>query len=433
MKTLILLFLVCFAGTQDLQAQAKDTSWLRQNTWAFENFDDTNVSWNIFRQTFIGVAPSPSGDFDLVFYNDLYKNTLFNPGNCFGMDVLEMLIMEDGGYAGYCHPPGMYAILPDTVRGGPLDPALHQAINIAHGNQITEGFISFVIDVFSTDKFRDGNYVFDMVNQYLAQGDQPVISIAPTISPSGGGHVLVPYYEDTLDANTRRIFCYNPNRSIFTSPYNPDHLDYTNGTNFITIKSDGTWSYDFNYPPKPLWTGNPSSGGLIMAIPLSVAGRKDRLPQSLFADATKAISTIFIFGKDVRVRQITNLRNGRRFFNAQGTDPEQDPRKRFKTVAPFIPMGGSLHPETGGPAAVYFVRGGDPFQVAVQAKGKYKIKIIADGQYMEREGTGDGDVRVFRAPTRRRQQTAPRLRPEARPVHAGTSPFPVETSRAFRD
>ena len=57
-------------------AQSEDTAWVRENTWAFHNFDTSNVPWADFRSTFVGVAPSPAGDFDQIFYNQLYKNKL---------------------------------------------------------------------------------------------------------------------------------------------------------------------------------------------------------------------------------------------------------------------------------------------------------------------------------------------------------------------
>lgn len=405
MKQCILICAVFFCIYECSNAQAKDTAWLLQNTWAFENFDDTNVSWNLFRQSFIGVAPSPSGDFDIAFYEALYKNVLFNPGNCFGMDVTAMLIMQNGGYQGYCHPPFVYPSNPLPAMAGPLDSNLHTLINITHGNQINNGFISYILNLVSTNKNRDGNYAFDMVHKYLAEGDQPVVAISTNISPSDGegGHVLVPYFEDTITLSpiTRRIFVYDPNRSIYAPSTDSSHIFYTLGLNFIKVLSDGSWSYphDTPYTTHPPWTGNPGGGGNCMAIPLSVAGKKDRLPQSLFTSVSQAIGTIFIFGNDVKVKQITDLKNHRHYFNEKGTDEESRPERCMHNVLPFIPLKGKMHPESGSASEVYFIRGNHPFRIAVIAKGPYKVAMIFDGQYIELKGIGNGALHFFHSPS----------------------------------
>jgi hypothetical protein len=384
-------------------AQGKDTAWLLQNTWAFENFSDTNVSWNLFRQSYIGVAPSPSGDFDIAFYDALYKNVLFNPGNCYGMDVTAMIIMQNGGYQGYCHPPFVYA--PKPALNGPQDSMLHTLINITHGYQINNGFISFLLNVISTHNNRNGNYAFDMVHQYLMQGDQPICSISTNLSPADGdgGHVLVPYFEDTITLSplTRRIFVYDPNRSIYAPSTDSTHIYYTLGVNFIKVLSDGTWSYPFksHYLTDPPWTGNPGSGGNCIAIPLSVAGKKDRLPQSLFTSINQAVGTIFIFGNDVKVKQITDLKNHRHYFNKNGTDEEPRPDKRMNNVLPFIPLNGKMHPESGSASQVYFIRGNHPFQLAVLARGAYKVAMNFGGRYIEQKGIGDGTIHFFHSPS----------------------------------
>ena len=405
---LLLAFSCCTCWGGRLRAQPKDTAWVLQNTWAFENFSDSNVSWNIFRQCFIGVSPteSGSGNFDLIFYNDVFKNTLYNPGNCYGMDVMAMLMMVNGGCQGYCHPPYVYPPANNTNYTAPLDPNLHTAINILHGYQISQAFIGFLLDGFSLSTIRDGNQVFAQVHQYLEQGDQPIVSISTGVIPGGdSGHVVVPYFQDTLDANTRRIFVYNPDWSIYKPPGDPDHQVYTQGNNFITIKNDGTWSFPFNYPPAPPWSGSPSSGGLCIAIPLSVAGKKDRLPESLFSDANQAISSIFIFGADVKVRQITDLRSHRRLLNAQGTDLETRPGMRTTNVLPWIPLGGGGRRDPSTVPKVYFVRGDHPMQLSLRVKGPYRVGMLFNGKYVEHKGVGDGSMLVFHSSSKTLRHT----------------------------
>ncbi|TDX01986.1 hypothetical protein [Dinghuibacter silviterrae] len=387
-----------------LKAQPQDTPWLRENTWFFENFDTSNIPWSDFRQSFIGVAPSPAGDFDQIFFNNLYTNTLYKSGLCFGMDVMSMLMMSDGGWAGYCHPPYVYASRASYT--GPLDPNLAQAIIITHGNQINRGFLMFLLDVIASSENRDGNYAYYQVGKYLAQGDQPFVSISKDLNPADGAHVLVPYYED-VQGSIKRIFVYDPNHSIYnyTSPGSHDY--YANGQNFITVQSDGTWSYPFNGIMSPPWTGSPSSGGNCVAIPLSVAGRKDRLPQSLFADAQTAINTIFIFGRRVRVRQVTGA-SGRKYLNRRGTDVQL--RGGLRTILPFQVMGGA----PGDTLHTYFVRGNESQCWEISAVGPYKVEMLYAGQHTVVRGVGDGRVMRFytpRAPARGAARTSLRRPP----------------------
>jgi len=389
MKALLpgLCMMAFLAASPAASAQAVDTPWLRENTWAFGNMDSGNVSWDNFRATFVGVAPNPAGDFDQIFYNDLYKDKLFNAGFCYGMDVMAMLMMSDGGWMGFCHPPYIYPAR--SSLSGALDPKLVQAIMITHGNQINRGFLVFLLDVIAAQENRDGNYAYYQVGKYLAQGDQPVISVSQSLIPTDSAHVLVPYYED-VSGSIKRIFVYDPNRSIYV-PGSDRHDYYANGSNFIAIKSDGTWSYHFNDLSVPPWTGNPSSGGNCIAIPLSVAGRKDRLPQSLFADAQLAINTIFIFGRDVHVRQVTA--GDRRYMNGREV---AFGKNALTTILPFQTSGRNPNDTL----QVYFVRGIEPQCWEIEAHGPYRVEMFYAGQHTAVSGVGNGDRMRFYTPLR---------------------------------
>lgn len=285
-----------------------DTTWVKNNTWYFDNFDDPELPWSLFRETFIGVAPSPSGDFDQLFYDYLYKTELAKSGHCFGMCVLALLLKKNGGYLGFCYPPYTYSgtissIDPDII--GPADPNLQTAIAMVHGNQINHGFLLFLLDVITMAKNRDGRYAFDRVNYYLSKDDPPVISVTKNLSPAGGGHVLIPY-DTRIVSGEKRIYVYDPNHSFYEPGAN-GHDYYVNHENYIAInETTGEWSFNKTYASNPtpdIWTGRPSSGlggdlgsgGNCIVIPLSIAGKKDRLPQSLFADIAEALNKIFIF------------------------------------------------------------------------------------------------------------------------------------------
>lgn len=76
--------------------RAQDPLWVRDNTWYFDNFTQAEVGWDVFRETFIGVAPAPSGDFDLLLFETIYKQKLFELGHCFGMDLLALMLLKTG-------------------------------------------------------------------------------------------------------------------------------------------------------------------------------------------------------------------------------------------------------------------------------------------------------------------------------------------------
>src|SRR5690242_13477983 len=108
-KYFILLFAAAILVTAKPKAQDPDPEWARKNGWSFDNFTKDSLTWAMFRETFIGVAPAPSADFDQVFYDAIYKTKLSSPGLCYGMDVMELLMLKNGGHLGYCHPPFTYS------------------------------------------------------------------------------------------------------------------------------------------------------------------------------------------------------------------------------------------------------------------------------------------------------------------------------------
>jgi hypothetical protein len=394
-------FLALFIVTNTFFAAhmyAQDPHWVRDHTWFFDNFKKDTLPWTYFRETFIGVAPEPAGDFDIIFYNELYRTKLAGPGHCYGMDVMAMLMMKNGGCLGYCDPPYVYSgvignTAPDSI--GPTDPNLRTAISIAHGNQINHGFLSFLLDVIAIGKNRDGRFAAQQVDYYLAKGDPPVISVTKNLSPADGGHVLIPFFVQDPNPSTRRIYVYDPNRSYYAT--GADGKDYYEGlNNFIEINnSTGAWTYTMKGPE--VWSGSPSSGGNCLVIPLSVAGKKDRLPQSLLAVGAYALNSIFIFGDDVQLRQISDAENGRHLFEKSGgTNWETSEHRRLKNVLPFIPMGGET--SSSDKSSVYFVRGNRKMDVEICARGTYRIGMLFAGKYREFKGYGDGKTMHFFTP-----------------------------------
>ncbi len=384
------------------KTNAQDSNWVKNNTWYFDNFVKDVLPWSMFRETFIGVAPAPSADFDQVFYDLLYKTELASKGHCYGIDVMAMLMLKNGGHLGYCHPPYMYSGTISNGDGGagsdstgPADPTLKVAIGLVHGNQINHGFLSFLLDVIAIGKNRDGRYAFQQVNFHLSKNDPPVISVTKGLSPADGGHVIIPYYTKDMGP-VKRIYVYDPNRSFY-KPGLDGHDFYTMDSNYVEVNSaTGAWKFNMGSSASPsYWSGDPGSGGNCIVIPLSVAGRKDRLPQSLLADGAYALNTIFIFG-DVKIDQVTDPSNQKQMLNEEGNELELSEEKRMNNILRFVPLDGG-HPAKGsGRTTAYFFRGKDPVDIKYRAKGDYRIGMMFHGKYYELKGWGNGAVQYFR-------------------------------------
>lgn len=395
MKTRYFILLLAAGLLVHTKNDAQDQNWVKNNTWYFDNFTKDILPWSMFRETFIGVAPSPAADFDQVFYHALYKDQLAAKGHCYGIDVMAMLMMKNGGHLGYCHPPYMYsgtiaspANPADSI--GPADPTLKMAIGLVHGNQINHGFLSYLLDVMAIGKNRDGRYTYQQVNFYLAKNDPPVISVTKGLSPAEGGHVLIPFFTKDMGA-VKRIYVYDPNRTYY-KPGAGGKDWYINNNNYIEVNSaTGAWSFDMG---GEVWSGDPGNNGNCIVIPLSVAGRRDRLPQSLLADAAYALNTIFIFG-NVKVEQLSDPVHNRRYLNEKGNELESCPEKKLTTVMPFIPLSGDPLSKGTNRNNTYFFRGADPLELRYRAYGEYKISMIFHGKYYEITGSGKGTVQHF--------------------------------------
>lgn len=384
----ILLFAVILLTVVKSPAQDPDPEWAKRNGWFFDNFSKDTLPWSLFRETFIGVAPAPSADFDQVFYSALYQTKLAGPGLCYGLDVMELLMLKNGGHLGYCHPPFVY---PGGAR--PDDPNLETAIEITHGNQINHGFLSFMLDVIAVNKLRDGNYCYNKVKEFLAKGDYPVICISSTEGIlSQDGHCIVPYAV-TESGGTRKIWVYDPNRSWYINA--PDGKPwYDAHNNFITVNpATGAWSFNM-VAPFGLWSGDPGSGGRIVACPLSVAGRKDRLPQSLLAEGAIALNTILIYG-NIKIEQVSEPCSGRQMLNEEGSGLETSAGKQMNNILTFVPLNGGYHSKGSEKGNGFFFRGSDPVTVQYRAFGEYKLGMMFQGKYYEVNGTGRGEVQEF--------------------------------------
>ena len=415
MNRIKILLFIGLALLSVFVATGQDPAWVKENTWVFKNFtlkdvNMTKMDWNAFRDTYVGVAPSEieSANFDIVFYEALYKNLLFDSGHCFGIDVLAMMMKKYGGYYGYCHPPYIYAPQPPPMSkdsSGPKDPDLVRTIQLVHGNQMTHGFLMFLLDLFAKRKNRDGNYALGQLQYFLAKDDPCVISITKELAPGGGGgHVVVPYAVDET-SSPKRIYVYDPNRSYYR-PGSEGKDFYENHLNYIEISGSGAWKF-IMAGTLGVWQGDPGSGGNIMVVPLSVTGKKDRLPQSLFADAATAINSIFIFGQDACLEQITSIGNSEgmnsgtigKMGNKQYYLPNTEQLDTsdvygMHTILPFIPLNGGK--QTNPDTKVWFFKDDQPLSITVRSHSdnQYAIALLGVRSFIKVSGHGEGIIRL---------------------------------------
>lgn len=349
-------------------APGKAQHWAETNGWSFDNFTSGDFDWNMFRESFIGVAPTQatSGNFDALFFDNVYK-TLPNDGHCYGIDLLALMMLKHGGYLGYCHPPHVYAGNPAT---GPDDPNLMKAMQLMHGQQLTHRFLLFILDIVAQNQNRNGNFAYSQLEYYMAKDDPCILSVTKSLNPDDGGHAIIGY--DVVDLGaTKRIMIWDPNRTYYEPGADgKDYYDF--GNNYIEVTTaTGAWS--FTMAGGEVWSGSPGGGGNLVTIPLSVAGKRDRLPQSLFADVAEALTKIFVYADDAELVQITDDQ-GRRLF-LPGTNEPDTSSNGMKNVIPYIPMTGGRDWKRQGPR-VYFYRGNAPIEISVKSKSGYRLEVM---------------------------------------------------------
>lgn len=371
--------------------------WAKIHGWFFDNFKTPELSWDLFRETFIGIAPSQaeSFSFDNLFYELIYKKKLSEPGNCFGIDLLALLMQKYGGYLGFCEPPFIYPgdfISADwPTSKGPSSDELRKAIYLVHGHQINHRVVLNYLDVVAQNKQRDGNYAFSQIQSYLQKQDPCIVSITKDWAPGADGHAVIGY-DTQVSGGTKKIFVYDPNRSYY-EPGADGKTYYDTDKNTINIKSStGEWEF-LMAGTSGTYKGSPGSGGNIVIIPLSLAGPRDRIPQSVFADASEALTKIFIMGEGAEVAQITDAQ-GRRFLKPGTREIDTDPATAMRNVVPLIPFS----QDSGRSPQVLFYRGNEPIEIEVRnaARG-YRLDVMGSRGYVSvraSNGRGLDKVRV---------------------------------------
>jgi hypothetical protein len=334
--------------------------------WRFDNFPDATLSWDIYRETFIGIPPAYdplSSALDVVFYDKVYKTELAKEGNCFGLSLLSLMILKKGGHLGYCVPIPQYS--GDAFGdAGPTDPGLKRAINIMHGHQMNLPVLQHVLEIIGKSKNRDGAYALERLQFYKLKNDPTTVTVMKSLVPSDGSHTMAAYDADPPGSGNRKIWVYDPNRS-WADP--AQRAWYTSGSNHITV--NGT-SWQFEMVDGTIYSGSPSSGGNLLIIPISVSGPHSRSPASMGDQAIgQIITTIFVSGSDAKIEQVTDGQ-GRRLFSPGTMEIDTDPATGMVKMLPWYPSDqGRVRP---GAPLFFFHLGG--------SAGTLNIKVTAGEQ-----------------------------------------------------
>jgi hypothetical protein len=367
--------------------------YAEDKAWFIDNWKDPVLSWEIYRDSFIGIPPTYdpwSSAFDVLFYDQLYKSKLSESGNCFGMSLMSLMMLQKGGYLGFCLPVPQYSgdLYSDL---GPTDPDLRHAINQMHGHQVSLPALKFMLDLIARGKNRDGNFAYDQFNYYKMKNDLTVISVTKSTSPADGGHTMVAYDAKIVDGY-KRIFLYDPNRS-WADPVK--RTWYTSGKNYITIDSTGTngWTYDHG---DGYWSGKPASGGNIMILPISVIGPTARSPASLGLNISDILATFFITGDGAEITQITD-QDGKRLYIPGTTEVDTNPATGMLNTLPWISSDQKRTASgnnNAGKVLAYFMLGNPTGSLDIDIRsGKegYKMGMFGRGSYLSvRADQGSG-------------------------------------------
>jgi hypothetical protein len=318
----------------------KPDDYAATSAWQFKNFKTKEYGWDIYRDTFIGIPPSEdpwSSAFDVLFYNQLYKSKLSKSGNCYGMSLLSLMILKNGGHLGYCAPIPQYSgdifgtmTLPNGDDAGPSDPMLRRAINIMHGHQVNLPTLQYILDIIAQNANRNGSFAYNRFVTLQMQNDLTLVSVTKTLNPDDGGHTMVAYRAQDFGGGNRRLYLYDPNRT-WADPMS--RTWYQTEQNFIQI-SGNSWSFDHG---DGIWSGDPASGGNLIIIPISVTGPHSRSPASLGLQIIgKILTTLLVSGDSVKVEQVTDA-EGKRLFNPGTHEVDTDPATGMKDMFLWYP------------------------------------------------------------------------------------------------
>lgn len=239
--------------------------------WSFQNFTTADLSWDLYRRTYLAINPSQSAasPLDLAFY-EIFKGCAKN-GNCGGLSMLALSLFRFGGYMGYGSPASFYGGGSDVhPPKGPARTDLYEALNIMQARQFSATGIRNFVDVVKAGELNDAVAAFNRIKNGLASGDYHVLSLANSLFGEAA-HTIIPFRAEDNGA-TKTLWVWDPNRPA--DDY-PDH--YALHTNRLDITGPTSWSYD------QLFGGTHyqgSNAGWCFAVPTSLIRHKARQPIS---------------------------------------------------------------------------------------------------------------------------------------------------------
>jgi len=321
------LMCICVSVLVLNNAYAGD-DYARLHGWDFDNWSAGQVTWELFKRTFIGVRDDDLMD---VAHWELYDPNVTGEGHCFGMCLLSLAILKEDGHMGFCKPVYIY----DGTEG-PDDPELDTAITILHGHQFGHTMINWLTERIMSGEMTNAKVAYDDVGYYLSMDDPPIISI---IIGEGSGHALVPYRCEEVSSSTWRIYVYDPNR-----PYRVTSSYYDLDSNYIEIKAAGPhYEWSFEMDGGTVWAGDNTGvfKTFIFCIPYSEVLQPQRNPFELGA-VLEDLNEVFVGGSGC-IRQMCNDR-GERLYKSAANDPtselEDDPVLSMKNIMAFPFVGG---------------------------------------------------------------------------------------------
>ena len=325
--------------------------------WSFENFDGIAATWDLYRDTYLGINPSHNcveAPFDCLFYENAFKD-LGKNGHCAGISLLGLAIFKYGGYMGFCSPASLY----NGDENGPTRLDLRRALDILQARNFSLGAIENFLDVVDAGNLNNAIAAYDRIEEGLASGDYATLSLANGPYPDGiedSGHVLIPF-DCYKIGSTKYIKLWDPNfpADQFPGHYEFDHLG--TGHDEMVIHSPTDWEYHGNpgVSPDSSYPYLGSSGGWCFAIPMSRVLSKDRQPASPDL-LIEGIISVFISGLGASISQISD-EQGHTLYTTKATrkEFETDPDKRLKGVMLWPALGRAKG--AAEPGELYVIRG----------------------------------------------------------------------------
>lgn len=394
--------------------------------WSFENFSTPELSWDLYRRTYLAINPSKSiaSPLDLAFY-EIFKGCAAQ-GNCGGMSMLGLALFRFGGYMGFGSPATFYSGGSDVhpVKG-PARTDLYEALNIMQARQFSASGIRNFVDVVKAGQLNDALAAFNRIKNGLASGDYHMLSLANSMF-GDAAHTVIPYRAEDNGA-TKTLWVWDPNRPADDYP-----LHYSLGANRLDITTSTSWSYDQNgagYTGGRHYQG--SNAGWCFAIPTSLIRHKARQPISVGFALTN-FNYLFVTHTG-SVAQIEDDEGRRLFADSDASDVtfEAGDDRRLGGVFPWPRSGGAGDDLSGTLFVLERPVGSAPLTVTVRGAG-YRLLHAGVDQVTEvapAGGVSTGAAVPRRAAAARRSAVHDRIRLE---TTGGAHGVQVQTSAARR-